>query len=62
MTNQTCECADPGCPVHLRASNCTARARVTLYRIDMQDITGTRMCARCAEDAMDSGVFREIGG
>jgi hypothetical protein len=33
-------------------------AEHTLHRIDMEDATGTRMCAGCAEDALESGVFR----
>lgn len=50
-----CECADPGCPVcH---GHCDQDSATTLYRVDMEDVTGTPMCAGCAEDAMKSGVF-----
>lgn len=51
-----CECEDPGCPVHNDAS-CDGAARTTLYRSDMEDRTGVRFCAACAEDAMSAGVF-----
>ncbi len=34
----------------------------TLYRSDMEDLTGTLMCPRCAEDAFDSGLFYTKGG
>lgn len=59
--NQTCQCGDPMCPVpHGRETcegRCTDTADITLYRVDMLDETGTRFCAACAEDAMDSGLF-----
>jgi hypothetical protein len=52
-----CECADPGCPVH-KGTDCGIVARlVTVRRSDMDDVTGTRMCPACAEDALESGVF-----
>lgn len=51
-----CECSDPGCSGK-HASQCYRIAATTLYRIDMEDETGTPMCHICAEDAMDSGVF-----
>ena len=50
-----CECSDPGCPEC--KGDCNRRALSTVYRVDMKDETGTPMCNRCAEDAMDSGVF-----
>jgi hypothetical protein len=53
-----CKCSDPGCPVHPNPGPCKNLARRTVKRIDMQDETGTRMCRRCAEDALESGVFR----
>lgn len=53
-----CECTDPGCPVHKGKSDCRNYARTIVYRVDMNDETGTAMCNRCADDAMDSGVFR----
>lgn len=52
----TCECSDPQCPACF--GQCTNPATVTLYRIDMQDETGTRFCEDCASDAMDADVFR----
>jgi hypothetical protein len=55
-----CQCSDPGCPVHPNHSDCSRRATTTVYRVDMEDETGTPMCDRCAEDAMDSGVFTTV--
>lgn len=52
-----CGCADPGCPVHPGSSSCTRGGTRVVRRIDMEDRTGTRMCAACAEDALASGVF-----
>ena len=53
-----CECADPGCPIH-PGCPCDCGATTIVYRIDMDDTAGTAMCERCAEDALDSGVFSE---
>ena len=51
-----CQCADPGCPVcH---GHCQRSATTNLVRVDMEDITGTEMCAKCADDALESGLFR----
>jgi len=55
MSTTNCECADPGCPVC--AGKCKHHAKSVAFRIDMEDRTGTPMCERCANDAMDSGVF-----
>lgn len=50
-----CACSDPGCPAcH---GSCTNKAVDCLHRIDMEDKNGTPMCAGCAEDAHESGVF-----
>lgn len=58
-TTNRCECADPQCPVRgCHACIARNRAETTLYRVDMEDHTGTRMCALCADDAMGSGLFR----
>jgi hypothetical protein len=54
---RTCACADRGCPAHLGVSSCATHADTVLYRIDMDDVTGTVMCADCASDALDSGLF-----
>ena len=56
-----CHCADRGCPVH-RGMDCTRHQtheqRIRrVYRIDMDDRTGTPMCPQCAEDALGSGLF-----
>jgi hypothetical protein len=61
LRDTPCECADGGCPVgHRGRSTCAASTRggLTLFRVDMEDRTGTRMCAACADDAMSSGLFR----
>lgn len=60
-----CECSDPKYPVHTddssrstcKASECQQVGTSTLYRVDMEDKTGTVMCEGCADDAMESGVF-----
>lgn len=56
-----CECADPGCAHHKGASTCPkphTGARL-LFRVDMDDRTGTVFCDACADDALDSGLFRD---
>lgn len=55
--NRICECSDVGCPVHHGQAVCLSKAKTTVYRVDMEDHTGTRMCEACAGDAMDSGLF-----
>jgi hypothetical protein len=54
-----CECADSGCPAHLGQSVCMLEWSCVLYRVDMQDGTGTRFCPACADDALASGVFTD---
>ena len=60
-----CECADPKCPVHEGDSKCTRDARLgilhRLFRIDMEDHTGTAMCPDCSDDAAFSGLFYTKG-
>jgi hypothetical protein len=63
MTSQTgqskrCECADPGCPCC--KGSCQAAARSVLFRVDMEDATGTPMCDGCGGDALDSGLFSQV--
>jgi hypothetical protein len=50
-----CECSDPGCPEC--GGECSHHSTETLYRIDMEDESGTQFCDQCSADAMDSGVF-----
>ena len=57
--NVACECNDPGCNGHLRASVCRENATEILYRVDMEDASGTAMCNLCAIDAFESGVFTD---
>jgi hypothetical protein len=54
-----CECADPGCTAGITDANgkCTNKATCVLFRVDVEDNTGTAMCDECAEDALDSGLF-----
>jgi hypothetical protein len=52
-----CRCADPGCPQHKGISRCAEEACVTLFRIDMDDETGTAFCGNCGADAIESGLF-----
>ena len=53
-----CQDADPACPVHPGISHCPDDARVVMYRIDMEDRTGTPVCGACANDMQESGLFR----
>jgi hypothetical protein len=53
-----CECSDPGCPVHSGKEDCSNKGKRFVYRVDMEDETGTFMCSRCADDCYESGVFR----
>jgi hypothetical protein len=58
MTRQRfCECSDPGCPIHEGQTQCVYRATENLFRVDMDDRTGTVFCAQCASDAYEAGVF-----
>lgn len=56
---QNCECSDRLCPAHKGSENCVERAIVILYRIDMEDNTGTAFCEACASDALDTGLFSD---
>ena len=57
-----CECADAGCAGDHGSSigPCGKVAITTLYRVDMEDATGTDMCVECSDDALDSGVFTDV--
>ena len=55
----TCECGDMECPMHWGVSKCNKEAITTLFRVDMEDETGTLMCEGCANDAMASQLFYE---
>ena len=52
-----CECGDQGCKVHKGLGFCLNTASVILYRVDMEDETGTAFCEDCADDAFESGLF-----
>lgn len=51
-----CECTDAKCPSR-HDTYCYKDATTIVYRLDMDDETGTAMCDHCAEDALNSGVF-----
>ena len=50
-----CEDADPMCP-HCHGA-CGEKATRILYRVDMPDESGTKLCAPCSADAMKAGIF-----
>ena len=52
-----CECHDKGCRHHLGATCSEPEAFIVVFRIDMQDASGTAMCEICSEDALETGVF-----
>lgn len=54
-----CECTDKGCPCD---GDCRELATETIFRIDMEDDTGTRMCGTCADGAHLTGLFRSTFG
>ena len=55
----TCECADPGCVAHPGRATCSKPATAVLYRVDMDDMSGTRFCDWCEADAYGSGLFTD---
>lgn len=61
LPKRPCECSDPGCPSHHGVPVCNNPGTTRLWRIDMDMPGGTSyrlMCPDCADDAMNSGVFR----
>lgn len=52
-----CECCDDRCLEHKGRDRCHHQATDILYRVDMNDETGTAMCDACADDAFSSDVF-----
>ena len=57
MSSFCCGCVDPGCPVHPGSLTCDSESAMTLYRVDMDDVSGVDFCFGCGEDAMLSGMF-----
>jgi hypothetical protein len=55
--NGMCECADAGCPGHKGKNRCHYPVAHVMFRVDMEDKTGTAMCEGCATDAFESGLF-----
>ncbi len=59
-----CECFDTGDNHPINNSGrdglqCTRKATSTLWRVDMEDNSGTRFCEECGNDAMESGLFTD---
>lgn len=55
-----CICIDTECGSHWgQACGYEDVPITTLYRIDMEDLTGSDMCEECADDAMGSGLFTD---
>lgn len=57
-----CDCQDKGCKAHTDEVCCTSLPRENmsrLYRVDMEDNTGSRFCPACTDDAMGSGLFTD---
>ena len=52
-----CECSDSGCHAHTGTPVCNQTGTSLLYRVDMEDQTGTLFCEDCAADAMEAGLF-----
>lgn len=71
MSLTQCECVAAGCSVGHGpwrkpdpketpkpiARPCSAAPVMVLFRVDIEDHTGTRFCGPCADDAMDNGLF-----
>ena len=53
-----CECSDPLCEAH-RGAACASAGEWLLYRIDMQDETGTLFCEDCASCADSCGLYTD---
>ena len=57
-TKPPCEDSDPQCSIcH---GHCQHEGTIILYRIDMEDQTGTLFCEQCADDASESGLFTDL--
>lgn len=55
--SKQCECCDSDCLIHPGKECCQRSNLSTLYRVDMEDKTGTKFCPKCWDDAMESGLF-----
>ena len=53
-----CECVDKNCSSHRGKTCASYSAKTILHRVDMDDVSGTMFCPPCADDAMESGLFR----
>jgi len=58
LSDDQCQCFDSVCH-RPEVGQCKDKATQTLWRIDMSDVFGTRFCAECAEDAMQSGLLTD---
>jgi hypothetical protein len=59
IKQQMCECTDSGCVAHKGRAKCGKKADQILFRVDMEDETGTAFCDACADDAFASGLFTD---
>lgn len=54
---ESCECMDRECIVHSGDTCQNYEETYLLYRVDMEDRTGTAFCNSCHTDAMGTGLF-----
>ena len=59
LGDSKCECCDSLCPAHDGQNECSQVGSTMLYRVDMEDNSGTIFCDDCANDATMSGLFAE---
>ena len=52
-----CECVDVGCHAHQGIHHCEINGTAFLYRVDMEDSTGTLFCEACMADALEVGFY-----
>lgn len=68
-----CQCSDPGCVHAVQPGQSLLRRSLTsetrksircseiathrLFRVDMEDLTGTAFCDACGDDAWETGLF-----
>jgi len=55
---ERCRCKEPACNVAHGAAGCGSTEDVTIYRTTEPDEFGTKVCIHCAQDAVESGLFR----
>jgi len=55
---ERCQCKEPACNVAHGASGCESTEDTTIYRTSEPDAVGMKVCVHCAQDAVESGLFR----